>query len=173
MINPAIYTIAKNEAHNVSGFMEMAGDCPVYVLDTGSEDDTVELLKKHGAIVEQKIIDPWRFDTARNESLKLVPQKHDVCLSIDLDERIVPSNWQERLAEEWDGNLGLCVLISDWLDKAKTKPGVQSQRQRIHERNGFEWSHAVHEVITPSFGTEVNSCKLSLVIHHKIGRAHV
>ena len=29
----AIYTIAKNETHNVAGFMEAAEDCPVYVLE--------------------------------------------------------------------------------------------------------------------------------------------
>ena len=61
-----IYTIAKNEAHNVAAFMKAADGVPVYVLDTGSTDDTVALLKEHGANVEQKIITPWRFDTARN-----------------------------------------------------------------------------------------------------------
>jgi hypothetical protein len=40
----AIYTIAKNEAHNVAAFMKAADGAPVYVLDTGSTDDTVNLL---------------------------------------------------------------------------------------------------------------------------------
>lgn len=58
----------------------------IYVLDTGSTDQTVEKLKVRGIRVEKKIIIPWRFDVARNESLKLVPADCDVCVCTDLDE---------------------------------------------------------------------------------------
>ena len=50
----------------------------ICVLDTGSTDDTVERLKARGAHVEQKIIAPWRFDVARNKSLKLIPDRKSV-----------------------------------------------------------------------------------------------
>jgi glycosyltransferase involved in cell wall biosynthesis len=53
--------------------MKAADGAPVYVLDTGSTDDTVSLLKQHGANVEQQVITPWRFDTARNVALEMVP----------------------------------------------------------------------------------------------------
>ena len=46
----------------------------VVVLDTGSTDDTVERLRAAGARVTVERFDPWRFDTARNRSLDLVPE---------------------------------------------------------------------------------------------------
>ena len=63
----------------------------ICVLDTGSTDDTVERLKARGAHVEQKIIAPWRFDVARNKSLKLIPKNADICCCIDLDEQFQPA----------------------------------------------------------------------------------
>lgn len=62
----------------------------VVVLDTGSSDDTVEKLRRRGAIVERAEIFPWRFDTARNRSLALVPDDADICVCTDLDEVFHP-----------------------------------------------------------------------------------
>ena len=58
----------------------------IYVLDTGSSDRTVEILKSCGVHVTIKEIKPWCFDVARNESLKLVPINTDICVCTDLDE---------------------------------------------------------------------------------------
>ena len=68
----------------------------ICVLDTGSTDDTAEKLRARGAHVEQKLISPWRFDIARNESLKLIPKDADICCCIDLDEQF-RSGWCEKL----------------------------------------------------------------------------
>ena len=70
-----VYAICKNEEKNAAQWMQSMSEADgVYVLDTGSTDRTVELLRGQGAFVTQKIILPWRFDAARNESLSLVPQ---------------------------------------------------------------------------------------------------
>ena len=74
----AVYGIAKNEEQNVKDFMSSIGDCPVYILDTGSSDQTIELLRKHGAVVASEEIPPWEFDTARNKALTYVPDDIDV-----------------------------------------------------------------------------------------------
>ena len=58
----------------------------IYVLDTGSTDDTVEKLKVRDVHVEEKIVHPWRFDEARNLSLEMVPLDTDICVCTDLDE---------------------------------------------------------------------------------------
>jgi tetratricopeptide (TPR) repeat protein len=165
-IKPAIYTISKNESHNVEGFMQAAEGCPVYVLDTGSTDDTVELFKKHGAIVEQKTITPWRFDTARNEALALVP-KDSLCVSLDLDERI-ESGWQKKLKDEWrvDANYGNYLYIGHWLDKEKTKPAVESARTRIHAASGFHWERVVHEIPVPDDFASVKVCDTTILVKH-------
>lgn len=165
-MNPIIYTIAKNESHNVAGFMEAAEGSQVYVLDTGSTDDTVDLLKKHGAIVEQKVITPWRFDTARNEALALVP-KDKLCVSLDLDERI-ESGWQAKLKDEWNpkANFGNYRYIGQWLDKEKTVPAVESARTRIHTANGFHWERVVHEIPVADDPSSVLACDTSILVKH-------
>lgn len=165
-MNTCIYTIAKNESKNVLGFMEASEGCPVYVLDTGSTDDTVDLFKKYGAVVEQKIITPWRFDTARNESLALVPKDY-ICISLDLDERI-EKNWQEKLKDEWhpEANYGNYRYISDWNDKEKTIPAVETARTRIHSSNGFHWERIVHEIPVPDDGIKLYSCDTTILVKH-------
>jgi len=164
-MNLAIYTISKNEEHNVEGFMKAAEGCPVYVLDTGSTDNTVELLKEHGAHVVEKIIDPWRFDTARNEALALVPDDVDVCVSVDMDERL-DSGWQDKLKAEWSGNVGSYFYIAEWADEACTIPSVQSPRTRLHSRHDYEWHRQIHEVIRPLEGVEQKWCDTSIVVKH-------
>ena len=81
-----VYAISKNEEKFVSRWVESMKEADeIYVLDTGSTDDTVNKLKKLGVKVKKKLIKPWRFDKARNESLKLVPKDTDICVCTDLD----------------------------------------------------------------------------------------
>ena len=59
----------------------------IIVLDTGSTDNTVELLTSLGIEVHEKHYDHFRFDTARNDCLDLIPEEYNIRVSIDLDER--------------------------------------------------------------------------------------
>ena len=96
-----VYAISKNEEKFVDRFMDAIGEeCPVYVLDTGSTDNTVEMLKKRGAFVTKKIINPWRFDVARNESLKLIPDDVDICICLDLDE-VIDKDFIKKINNIW------------------------------------------------------------------------
>ena len=62
-----VYAISKNEEkYAEKWFNSMKEADEIYVLDTGSTDNTVNILKNLGAHVETKIISPWRFDVARN-----------------------------------------------------------------------------------------------------------
>ena len=96
-----VYAICKNEEQFVERWvnsMKEADD--IYVLDTGSTDNTVTKLKELGVHVTQKAITPWRFDVARNESLKLVPDDVDICVCTDLDEILEPG-WRIQLENLW------------------------------------------------------------------------
>lgn len=161
----AIYTIAKNEAHNVASFMRSLQGAEVFVLDTGSTDNTVDLLKEHGANVKQEIITPWRFDSARNIALEMVPQNIDVCISLDMDE-VIEEGWQAKLKEQWKGNFGNYKYIADWKDEAKTIPSVVGPRTRIHARTGFEWHRKIHEVIRPLPDTRVIKFDTDILVKH-------
>ena len=73
----------------------------VIVLDTGSDDQTVSFLREAGAKVVTEEISPWRFDTARNRSLDLVPEDADICVCTDLDEVFQPG-WRKLLEDAWE-----------------------------------------------------------------------
>ena len=82
-----VYAICKNEAKFVERWYNSMKEADaIYVLDTGSTDNTVSLLKKKNIIVKEVNIKPWRFDIARNKSLDLVPEDYDICVCTDLDE---------------------------------------------------------------------------------------
>ena len=86
-----VYAISKNEEKFVERWvnsMKEADD--IYVLDTGSTDNTVNLLNNFGVKVKEEKIDPWRFDVARNLSLEMIPDDVDICVCTDLDEVFEP-----------------------------------------------------------------------------------
>ena len=92
-----VYAISKNEEKFAKRWYESMKEADeVYVLDTGSTDNTVNILKNLGAKVTIKEINPWRFDVARNESLSLVPKDCDICVCTDLDE-IFNKGWRKKL----------------------------------------------------------------------------
>lgn len=86
-----VYAICKNESKNVERWYNSMKEADeVVVLDTGSTDNTVQLLKKLGAKVYSKEYSVFRFDEARNDSLELVPSDCDICVCTDIDEVFVP-----------------------------------------------------------------------------------
>lgn len=96
-----VYAISKNEAKFVDRWTDAVSEADmVLVCDTGSTDDTVEKLKSRGAVVHSVKIDPWRFDTARNTAMDLIPKDIDICVSNDLDE-VFEKGWREKLERAW------------------------------------------------------------------------
>ena len=87
-IKIATYAIAKNESKHIKRWLEGTKESDYrIVLDTGSTDNTLELLREaDNIIVGTTIVSPWRFDTARNQALALIPEDVDVCLILDMDE---------------------------------------------------------------------------------------
>ena len=81
-----VYAICKNEEKFIKRWYDSVKEADdIYVLDTGSTDESINLLKKLEIHVETKEIIPWRFDVARNESLKMVPEDTDICVCLDLN----------------------------------------------------------------------------------------
>ena len=92
-----VYGICKNEAGFVERWVRSMSEADeIVVLDTGSQDDTVEKLRENGVKVTSEEIKPWRFDRARNRSLELVPEDADICVCTDLDEVFEPG-WRAAL----------------------------------------------------------------------------
>lgn len=142
-----VYAICKNEEKFVDAWCESMkeADC-ICVLDTGSTDNTVSKLKEHGVIVETKIIDPWRFDIARNESLKLVPEDCNILICTDLDELLEPG-WAKPLREKWvEGEHLRGFYQYTWSHLDNGEPGRVFTYDKIHSRN-WKWVYPVHEAL--------------------------
>ena len=143
-----VYAICKNESKFVNRWMDSMTEADaVVVLDTGSSDDTVEKLRRRGATVEQAEILPWRFDTARNRSLALVPDDADICVCTDLDEVFHPG-WRKLLEDAWQPGTGQASYRYTWSFNSDGSEEVVFWCQKIHARKNYRWTHPVHEVLT-------------------------
>ena len=165
--NICVYGICKNEEKFVDRFMDAIGEeCPVYVLDTGSTDNTVEMLKKRGAFVTKKIINPWRFDVARNESLKLIPDDVDICICLDLDE-VIDKDFIKKINNIWKDDTTRLRYNYNWSHDDEGNPQVNFYIEKIHARNDFLWTHPVHEVLTyVGKGNEVAVTTDEITVNH-------
>jgi len=143
-----VYAICKNEEQFVDRWVDSMSEADeIYVLDTGSTDKTVKKLKKRGVKVSVKKIEPWRFDVARNESLKLVPEDTDICVCTDLDE-VFNKGWKKRLEEVWEDDITRLAYNYNWSFDKYDNPSVNFYIEKIHTRNDYVWTHPVHEVLT-------------------------
>jgi tetratricopeptide (TPR) repeat protein len=143
-----VYAISKNEEKFVDKWYESMKEADyVCVLDTGSTDNTANRLKELGAIVETKIIDPWRFDIARNESLKLVPDDSTVLICTDLDEWLEPG-WAEPLREKWIPGYHLRGYYKySWSHLENGESGRIFKYDKIHSNHEWRWIYPVHEAL--------------------------
>lgn len=145
--NICVYAICKNESQFVDRWMDSMSEADhIVVLDTGSDDGTVEKLRARGAQVTVETISPWRFDTARNRSLELVPEDADICVCTDLDEVFHPG-WREALERVWAPGTGQAAYRYTWSFNADGSEGVVFWYEKIHARTGYQWVHPVHEVL--------------------------
>ncbi len=161
-----VYAICKNEEKFVERFVESCkGADAIYVLDTGSTDNTVSKLKDLGVNVETKIIDPWRFDVARNLSLDMIPNEFDICICLDLDEVLI-SGWRETLEKEWKNNTNRLRYIYNWHLDEFDNPLVSYSGEKIHSRTGYKWIHPVHEILQFNGDYEKIIRTDNLIIHH-------
>lgn len=169
----AISTIAKNEEKNIEGFIKSCEEADlISVLDTGSTDKTIELLKKHNAYAGQKIINPFKFDEARNAALEKLPEDIDIVISVDLDERI-NKGWRKELEKMWNENSESVSYwyIGEWQDEGKTKPLTEGWRTKIFRRKGYKWFNFVHEIPLPEDKRQprMEQCKNIVVKHLQQG----
>ncbi|MDR1560504.1 MAG: glycosyl transferase family 2 [Clostridiales bacterium] len=169
MNNPRVfvYAICKNEEKFVDAWMDSMSEADgVYVMDTGSDDGTVEKLRAKGARVVIREVKPWRFDTARNLSMELLPEDADICVCTDLDERFVPG-WRKLLESRWTPGTHRALYTYNWRLKPDGSPYTQLLYFKIHARHGFEWRFPIHEYLEYIGPGNENSVRIEeLVLNH-------
>lgn len=163
----AVYGICKNELHNVGPFLENTKDADcVVICDTGSTDNTpwrVSGFEDARITLHHIHVEPFRFDVARNAALALVPADVDVCVSLDLDERLEP-DWRAGIERAW-----AAYPDTTKLGVRYQKDGMQEfiHNSRVHKRNGYYWKDPCHEAIYPWMSDDnVVVSKSVKIVHH-------
>lgn len=165
-----VYAICKNESKFVETWLDSMQEADyIVVLDTGSEDNTVELLKKDPRVtrVRQKKIIPWRFDVARNESMKLIPKDADILVCTDFDE-VFEKGWADVLRESWKDDTTRIYYTYAWSHNSVGEPENVFKYDKIHTRD-YHWIYPVHEVLTainPDFKEHGLDAGEHIYLHH-------
>ena len=163
-----VYAICKNEEKHVDGWVASMGEADgIFVLDTGSDDGTVERLAAHPEVtVWQETITPWRFDVARNRSLAMVPEDADLCVCTDLDERFVPG-WRKAAERALAGGAQLLRYRYTWSFTEDGREETVFYAAKMHARRGFTWRHPVHEVLVwTGEGAPLSSVARGVQLNH-------
>ena len=147
-----VYAICKNEEKFVERWLKSVDEADyIAVLDTGSTDNTKKIFEEYSLNNPGKLIfksfdygDNFRFDNARNDSLKLVPFDTDVCVVLDLDQ-VPVKGWSKIVKNHYIDNELVTGYIIDHKD------GEENNRWRsknVHPNSPYYvWTKPIHEGI--------------------------
>ena len=135
--------IVRDEANIVSRCLNSVRDHVDYwvIADTGSTDDTRNVILKNLSDVPGQLIDiPWKnFSDARNSVLKIASQQPGYCLTIDADEVLNFENGSNQLP----------VLSADSYLIKTDLCGIEYWRRQIfHTRKNWYYVGDLHEYLT-------------------------
>jgi tetratricopeptide (TPR) repeat protein len=140
-----IYAPALNESKNAQAWAKSCADADYrVVIDTGSTDDTKQILVDAGVNVYDVCIKPWRFDLAYNVAMSLLPKDVDVCICLHMDERLEPG-WRGLVEAAWTRGTTRLRYTYVWNWMPDGSPGKTWLGDRIHGRDGYLWRGATHE----------------------------
>ncbi len=162
-----VYAIAKNESKFVDRWYSSMREADyICVLDTGSTDDTYEKLVHLGVFIKKIDYDKdFRFDTARNESMKMIPDDADICICTDLDEVLSPG-WADIVKKFWSGDVDKGNYKIVWNYNADGSEGVVYRQEKIHRRDKFVWKYPIHEVLVPVSSEPYKTIEIPIEVYH-------
>lgn len=176
----AVYAITKDELQFVDKWMKSMWEADyICILDTGSTDGTYEKLQEYQkknpekVILSQKIYKPWRFDTPRNDSMKLVPKDADFCICTDFDEILI-NDWSHILKEAWDDSINRLYYLYAWSHNSNGDPARVFWYDKCHSNDGtWSWEFPVHECLkcTKEIKGKNIDDKYVLLHHYPVSKA--
>jgi len=142
-----VYAICKNESKHIKRWVNSMKEADgIYVLDTGSTDDSVKLLASLGVNVTVKNYEKFKFDEARNESLALVPDDVDICVCTDIDE-VLSEGWRNELESIWTKDTDRVRYNLYFTFDEIGNPLSSYYISKIHKKDKYTWTHPIHEVL--------------------------
>ncbi len=165
-----VYAICKNESKFINQWLDNMSEADyIVILDTGSTDGTFEMLKQDSRVtrVEQKVIKPWRFDVARNESMKLIPDDAEICVCTDFDE-LFETGWCQVLRDNWEDDDTRCHYMYAWSHNSNGEPTNVFVYDKIHTKN-YHWKFPVHEILEqddPNMEEHILDAGEEIYLHH-------
>ena len=163
-----VYAIAKNEIKFIDRWFESVKEADyICVLDTGSTDGSFEKFLSLGTKCEQKVYTTFRFDVARNDSLKLIPDDTEICVCVDIDE-FFAHGWSKILKENWNSDIGRVHYRYTWNFNPDGSEGTVFMADKIHKYGKYIWTHPVHEILTEIEKTNLITIDLPQIqLNHK------
>lgn len=158
----ALCCIAKNEEKNLERLTKSVGGCfdKMYLTDTGSTDNTIELAKKLGWEVSQF---EWVDDFSAARNFNYSQAKEEYVMWLDLDDVLTGNEafkkWRDTAMEFAD----YWLATYDYAHTAEGKPVVSFARERVIKNFKKEnrWDHFLHEGIHFLPGEQMNICPSS------------
>jgi glycosyltransferase involved in cell wall biosynthesis len=137
----------KNESKHLKRFYESCKEADgVYILDTGSTDDSVAVAKSLGnnVYVSEKSYPKFRFDVARNDALDKLPKEDAWVIHLDIDEILV-GNWKDELSQVTNAT---CVNYLYVFDHDKdNNPRTFFKTNKITRNGMYRFRFPVHETV--------------------------
>jgi len=134
----------KNEAKHIRRFYESCKDADgVFVLDTGSTDDSVALMRSMGSnvTVNETKYDKFRFDVARNDAIALLPKEDAWVIHLDLDELLV-GDWKAELSALTDATIVSYMYVFNYVEG---KPGTYFFANKVTRNGRYKFKYPIHE----------------------------
>jgi len=135
----------------------------VWVLDTGSTDETISILERHGVhVVMSRKFDQYtaredfEFDTARNEIARRVPEGAWI-IAVDADEELVATgDWRKELGWNVPSDIDLLAMDVNMKDgSGRTMTTFKGERMYRNLPN-IRWNNAMHNVLNVPPGRKGN-----------------
>ena len=144
----AVYALSRNHAEFVDRWVKSVKAADgIFVLDLGSQDNTVAKLKRRGVAVGVYKGESVRYDSARNQALEMVPQDYDICLACELNDSL-PADWKIRIMSKMIMNFDLMSYIQR--NHFNNQFVSDVNKKWIHKRNiNFKWQNPVEETFKP------------------------
>lgn len=138
----AAYTCAKNESAFAARWAASAaeGDAMLWFVNNDNTN-TAEAAKDAGITTVEGTLKPFRFDTARNIAMALVPSDIDVVIQLDADETL-SEGWADHFKANPNHERWSYTLVS-----GGTAQWDKVVRSNANVRAGYTWKHPIHEVL--------------------------